>query len=49
MQKCRRCGGVLLQDVLEEVGGTIARAALHCLRRVGRSANPPSPKAGRPS
>lgn len=29
MQKCRRCGGVLLQDVLEEVG--VPLHALHGL------------------
>jgi hypothetical protein len=29
MQKCRRCGGVLLQDVLEEVG--VPLHALHCI------------------
>ena len=44
MQKCGRCGGVLLQDVLEEVG--VPLQALHCMVswRVGRSANPPSSK-----
>ncbi len=29
MQKCRRCDGVLLQDVLEEVG--VPLQALHCI------------------
>ena len=29
MQKCHRCGGVLLQDVLEEVG--VPLQALHCI------------------
>jgi len=29
MQKCERCGGVLLQDVLEEVGEPVH--ALHCM------------------
>lgn len=29
MQKCGRCGGVLLQDVLEEVG--VPLHALHCM------------------
>jgi hypothetical protein len=29
MQKCRRCGGVLLPAVLEEVG--VPLTALHCL------------------
>ena len=29
MQRCRRCGGILLQDVLEEVGTPLH--ALHCV------------------
>lgn len=29
MLRCRRCGGILLQDVLEEVG--VPLYALHCI------------------
>ena len=29
MQRCGRCGGILLQDVLEEVGTPLH--ALHCI------------------